>query len=214
MKLFVFDMDGTLLKGRTILYLAKNLGFYHEALEIIEGPTTRDRSSQLAMFLKGEKIDDILEIARGIPLMKGAIETVEAIRDAGHRTAIVTDSYDVVAEHFRERLEMDRAVGLELISQGGAATGEILMPATCPTREECGYPSICKGRVLRELAGEFGIPLQDTIAVGDNRVDICMMKAAGLGIAFDPKVAELEEAADIVIKEGDLQLILRNINIK
>jgi hypothetical protein len=41
-----------------------------------------------------------------------------------------------------------------------------------------------------------------------------MIRDAGLGIAFDPKVIELENAADVVICDKDLRKILRHIIIK
>jgi phosphoserine phosphatase len=40
-----------------------------------------------------------------------------------------------------------------------------------------------------------------------------MIKEAGVGIAFDPKVKELSEIADVVIKEKDLREVLPYINV-
>jgi hydroxymethylpyrimidine pyrophosphatase-like HAD family hydrolase len=103
---------------------------------------------------------------------------------------------------------------MELIVKEGVVTGEIEMPLNCPSKLECNNPSICKREIMKDLAEEFNIPLSQTIAIGDNWVDICMVEAAGMGIAFNPKVKELEEAADVVIGEPDLRFVLRNINIK
>jgi HAD superfamily phosphoserine phosphatase-like hydrolase len=150
---------------------------------------------------------------KGISLMKGACETISELKRRGCKTVIVTDSYDIVAEYFRNMLGMDRAFGIKLIVKDGVVTGKIEMPANCPTPDFCGDPSICKSEILRSLATEYAIPLSETVAVGDNLVDLCMIRDAGLGIAFDPKVPEIVEAADVVIREKDLRLVLRNIKV-
>ncbi|MFQ5887672.1 MAG: HAD family hydrolase [Candidatus Hydrothermarchaeales archaeon] len=210
MKLFVFDMDGTLLDGRTILFLGKEFGFYKEALEIIESNTLHYLKSQkLAQLLEGIHIDDFISVVKKIPLTEGAAETMVQLKSLGHKTAIVTDSYDVVAEYFKEKLGMDKAVGIKLIIEEGRITGRIEMPLNCPTKEECNYPSLCKNEVMQDISREFGVPISETVAVGDNLVDICMLQKAGLGIAFNPKVPELEDTADVVIKGKDLRKILK-----
>ncbi len=214
MKLVVFDMDGTLLEGRTILFLSRALGFEDEAREILAGRySKKERSRLLAGFLRGVSAAELMDVVRGISLTSGAEETIAELKKLGHKTAIITDSYDIVAEYFRNLLGVDRAFGIKLIVKDGIVTGEIEMPANCQNPDFCGDPSICKSEILRSLAAEYGIPLSETVAVGDNLVDLCMIRDAGLGIAFDPKAPEISEAADVVIREKDLRLVLRNIKV-
>ncbi|MFQ5800520.1 MAG: HAD hydrolase family protein, partial [Candidatus Hydrothermarchaeales archaeon] len=139
-------------------------------------------------------------------------ETVHRLISMGHRTAIITDSYDVAAEYFKEKLGMDKAVGNRLIIEGGRITGSLEMPRNCPTEEKCDYPSVCKKEIMKAMCSEFRIPLSETVAIGDNKIDICMLKEAGVGIAFNPKAKELEDAADVVIKGEDLREVLRYVN--
>ena len=54
-----------------------------------------------------------------------------------------------------------------------------------------------KAAALRRFAEEFGVPLAQTVAVGDGANDIDMLEAAGLGVAFNAKSA-LRAAADTV----------------
>jgi phosphoserine phosphatase len=214
MKLIVFDMDGTLLDGRTILYLAKEFGFYDEAIKLIESDRPKSEISRmLAHFLKGINIHDFMRVIHGIPLMNGALETVEAFKKQGYKTAIITDSYDIVAKYFKELLGIDREIGIKLTVEDEMITGKIEMPLNCPDEGSCDYPSMCKMEIMKGLGRDFGIPSSEIVAIGDNRVDLCMIKEAGVGIAFKPKVEELAESADVVIREKDLRQVLPYINV-
>ena len=53
-----------------------------------------------------------------------------------------------------------------------------------------------KGRVLRKMAELLGIPMENTVAVGDYNNDISMLRSAGIGYAVANAVDEVKEAAD------------------
>ena len=55
-----------------------------------------------------------------------------------------------------------------------------------------------KGHALRFLAAHYGIPLEQTIAIGDAWNDREMIEAAGLGVAMANGVPALREIADYV----------------
>lgn len=55
-----------------------------------------------------------------------------------------------------------------------------------------------KGTGLKFLADKFNIPIEKTVAVGDNLNDLSMIQAAGLGVAVGNAVEALKEAADFV----------------
>jgi len=55
-----------------------------------------------------------------------------------------------------------------------------------------------KGTGLKALANHFNIPLEHTIAVGDNLNDLGMLNIAGLSIAMENAEPEVKEAADVV----------------
>jgi hypothetical protein len=55
-----------------------------------------------------------------------------------------------------------------------------------------------KGHALRFLAAHYGIPMEETIAVGDAWNDREMIEAAGLGVAMANAVPGLKELADYV----------------
>ena len=55
-----------------------------------------------------------------------------------------------------------------------------------------------KGRAVEFLAKHFGVPIDKTIAVGDNLNDLSMIEAAGIGACVGNGVDELKRAADYV----------------
>ncbi len=56
-----------------------------------------------------------------------------------------------------------------------------------------------KGNALVALAKYLGVPMEKTVAVGDNLNDLSMIRAAGLGAAVGNAVDELKSAADALL---------------
>jgi phosphoserine phosphatase len=50
------------------------------------------------------------------------------------------------------------------------------------------------------------------LAVGDTKSDICMIRRAGVGIAFMPKDEEIKKASDKIVSEPDLLKVLNFVN--
>jgi len=57
---------------------------------------------------------------------------------------------------------------------------------------------VSKGNALKHLADYMNIPMEDTVAVGDNLNDLSMVKMAGLGVAMGNAHPQLQEMADHV----------------
>ena len=55
-----------------------------------------------------------------------------------------------------------------------------------------------KGEAVKFLAEKFGIPIEKTVAVGDNLNDLSMIKVAGVGVAVGNAADALKSAADFV----------------
>lgn len=208
-RLAVFDMDGTLLRGRVIFALAERFGF-QDALEHVLSKKQRPsrRTQHVARLLRGLTPDDLLETAEAIPLTLGVRETVQTLRGWQFVLGIISDSYAQVTEHFRNLLGMDFSVGNELLVANGRLTGEVRTPSgrrDCPW--DCGL-SVCKAFHLRHRAQELGVSPSATVAVGDTAADLCMLEQAALGIAFDPKDEQVQRHADVIVRRRDLRAIL------
>lgn len=55
-----------------------------------------------------------------------------------------------------------------------------------------------KGSGLRFLASHLGIPMEETLAIGDNYNDLPMLRAAGLGVCVANGLAAVKAEADVI----------------
>ena len=81
---------------------------------------------------------------------------------------------------------------------GGKLTGRLVGPIV----DRAG-----KAAALRRFAAEAGIPLSQTVAVGDGANDLDMIAAAGLGVAFNAKQV-VRDAADASVSVPYLDTVL------
>ena len=79
------------------------------------------------------------------------------------------------------------------------------MPISCVSRKAS--TGSFSQRWLDEGVAAKGLPLCDTLAVGDGANDIPIITAAGLGVAYHAKPA-VKEAAAARIDHGDLTALL------
>ncbi|MBO4584370.1 MAG: HAD family phosphatase [Clostridia bacterium] len=76
--------------------------------------------------------------------------------------------------------------------------GRVVGFRSSPNYIEIVHKDVSKGDALLQLAGYYGIPREQTVAFGDEKNDIPMIKAAGLGVAMANAVPELLAVADYV----------------
>lgn len=74
---------------------------------------------------------------------------------------------------------------------------------SCPEYLEYTLKGADKGNGVRFLADHLGIPISDTIACGDERNDISMLKAAGLGVCMINGNEEAKRAADYITRANN-----------
>jgi len=210
-KLAIFDMDGTLLRDKGIFVIAEKKGFKDKLINILRNDSIEfyKRSIEVAKLLKGQNKKEFLEIFRTVPFQHNTRDVINELRKRHIKTAIATDSYQFLADDLKLRLNIDYAFANNLITNDGIITGELEIHNKDLFEDFNGrIYSICKSNVLEQLCADLGITVDESIAVGDGRVDIGMIKKAGLGIAFNA-LDEVKSHADIVT--NDLEIILRYI---
>jgi len=72
-----------------------------------------------------------------------------------------------------------------------------------PNYLEVVHPEATKGHALLHLAAHYGIPREETIAIGDSWNDHEMIEAAGLGVAMANAVEPLKRVADYVTSSNN-----------
>jgi phosphoserine phosphatase len=191
-------MDDTLLNGRTIFAFAREKGFTNELLSIIQSKKQSfEKSIEIAKLLKGMKGSELLQIFRSIHIREHVENVIEEIKKKDIITGIATNSYQFVADDLKRRLDIDYAFANNLIMNKDIVTGEIILNNQKKLRCDGGIIySICKGYVLEQLCKRLNISIEEAIAVGDGRVDLGMIKKAGLGIAFNAP-DEVKSQADL-----------------
>ena len=88
--------------------------------------------------------------------------------------------------------------------QDGRLTGRLVGPVL----DRAG-----KADVLRRVAAAEGIPVEQTVAVGDGANDLDMLAAAGLGVAFNARPV-VRRAADTTVSVPYLDAILFLLGIR
>jgi phosphoserine phosphatase len=202
-RLVVMDMDSTLIRIEVIDELARAYGVYDEVAEItaraMQGNMPYEESLvERVALLAGMPLTTVMKIAGDPPVMEGAPELLRALRALGLKTAVISGGFSFAADALRARFGIDYAYSNTLEVRDGKLTGRVLEPIVGPQR---------KADLLDALAQREGIPLEQTVAVGDGANDLLMIEKAGLGIAFHAK-PKLRAAADTSLTKGGLDRIL------
>ncbi|RZZ85455.1 phosphoserine phosphatase SerB [Pseudoxanthomonas winnipegensis] len=207
--LIALDMDSTLITIECIDEIAAAVGLKAQVAAITEatmrGEIADFRESLLrrVALLKGVPEGALQEVYdTRLRLTPGAEQLLEACKDAGLKTLLVSGGFTFFAERLRARLGLDfvRSNRLEVVD--GVLTGRVLPQA---------WGDVCDGAVKRatllDVASLLGLDPARTIAVGDGSNDIPMMQAAGLSVAFHAK-PRVREVAEVSIDTGGLERLL------
>ena len=204
-KLVVFDLDNVIIDGEAIDEIGKLANVEEEIAEITEKAMQGEIDFETSIkdrvqLLEGTSIEDIEKLADELPLMSGAEETIKALKENDVDVAIISGSFDVVAEKVKDKLGVDAVYTNSFTVEEGKLTGEVTGPLVSGSKLD----------VLKDHVEEAGIALEDVVAVGDGANDISMIESAGCGIAFNAKDS-VKEIADIVVDEKDLTKVLDEI---
>ncbi len=202
-RLIVFDVDSTLVQGEVIEMLAAHAGAQGAVAAITEAAMrgeldfTESLERRVAT-LAGLPATVIDEVADQLELMPGARTTLRTLRRLGFRCGVVSGGFRGIIDPLAHELMLDFVAANELEIVDGKLTGRVVGPIV----DRAG-----KAKALREFAAQAGVPMEQTVAVGDGANDIDMLAAAGLGIAFNAKPA-LREVADASLSYPYLDTVL------
>ncbi len=202
-RLIVFDVDSTLIQGEVIEMLAAHAGAEAAVAEVTAAAMRGDIDFAESLHrrvatLEGLPAEVLDEVADQIELTPGARTTLRTLRRLGYHCGIVSGGFRQVIEPLAHELMMDFVAANELEIVDGKLTGRVVGNIV-------DRPG--KAKALRDFAQQAGVPMEQTVAVGDGANDIDMLSAAGLGVAFNAKPA-LREVADASLSHPYLDTVL------
>ena len=197
-ELVVFDLDNVIIDGEAIDEIGKLANVEDEIADITEKAMQGEIDFETSIkdrvkLLEGTPIEEIEKLADELPLMAGADETINALKEKDLDVIIISGSFDVVAEKVKDKLGVDEVYTNSFSVEDGKLTGEVTGPLVSGSKLD----------VLKDHVEKAGIALDNVVAVGDGANDISMIESAGCGIAFNAKDS-VKEIADIVVEEKDL----------
>jgi len=202
-RLIVFDVDSTLIQQEVIEMLAARAG----ALDAVAAITDAAMRGELDFAeslhqrvgtLAGLPAEVLDEVAEAVELTPGARTTIRTLRRLGYHVGVVSGGFRQVIEPLAHELMLDFVAANELEVVDGKLTGRVVGQIV----DRAG-----KAKALRDFAHQVGVPMAQTVAVGDGANDIDMLAAAGLGVAFNAKPA-LREVADASLSHPYLDTVL------
>ena len=207
--LVVLDVDSTLIENEVIELLAEQAGSLDEVaaitfkamngeLDFEESLRSRVRTLRGLPASVFETIHGLVTVTGGVP------EMVASVQAAGGAVGVVSGGFHEVVDPIAEALGLNywRANRLEVI--GGELTGGLTGPI---------IDAAAKASTLREWAQDFGVPLSQTIAVGDGANDLPMMAITGLAVGFDAK-APVRDEANVIMDARDLSQLLPLLGLR
>lgn len=203
-QVLVADMDSTMIEQECIDEIADACGIKAEVAAITERAMNGELDFAQALrtrvaLVKGVERRMLDEIRRErITLTPGGRALVQTMKAYGAVTALVSGGFTFFADYYAKRIGFDEAIANVLDFDGEQLAGTVSDPIVDRST---------KLARLQSLAAERGVPMAQTMAVGDGANDLDMIKAAGMGVALHAKPVVAAQAG-IRIDHGDLTALL------
>ncbi len=197
------DVDSTLIDEEVIDELGDAVGMGAKIADMTRlamegGMDFRQALRARVSLLRGLPTVMLDDVYHRLHFTTGALDLIATLHSHGWKVGVVSGGFHEIVDRLAHDAGVDHWLANGLEVRDGMLTGEIR--GDIVTRDT-------KLSALRTWARQDGIPMSQTVAVGDGANDIPMIQAACLGIAFCAKEA-VQEAAPQRITTRDLRLVL------
>jgi phosphoserine phosphatase len=203
-KIFLADMDATMIKDETLDNLVKIAGIKADIDKLsklaMDGKISlRDTLKFRVSYLKGKSTQFIKRVIKKIRFNEGSKILVKTLNKNGYHTSLVTGGFQPISTYVGKVLGFKKVVSNRFVIKNNKFTGEYI-PITGKQNSKLVYLNeICKDRKLDKL--------KHALAVGDGANDLGMLQNSGLGIGYHSHQI-IKKLVDNQIQFTDLKTIL------
>jgi phosphoserine phosphatase len=201
--LVVLDVDSTLIENEVIELLADEAGSGERVAEItfraMNGELDFEQSLRERVATLAGLPESVIETVRSrVTVTRGVPQLIAGVQAAGGKVAVVSGGFHEIIDPLARDLGLDHWRANRLAMADGKFTGDVVPPVV---------DAAAKAAALREWAADAGIPMSQTVAVGDGANDLPMMAICGLAVGFDAK-SPVRDLAHVLLDERDLSMLL------
>ena len=202
--LAIFDVEGVLYDAEYLPILAETVNKEKEIWEItnkgIKGLINwEDGLQKRVELLKGISYETCIEVADSLPIMPGAKQTCNALKQAGWKIMAVSGGFTIMTDRLKKELNLDYVFSNELIFNNGELDSVKINVDSD------------KAKSAQIKINEWGEKKDEITVVVDGANDIKLFDVCGLGIAFRAQDL-VKDLATVSLEEKDLSKIIPIIN--
>jgi phosphoserine phosphatase len=195
-RLVTFDIDGTLTLVHGWRALAERFGQtaqYERTMARVRAREAGEDETLTALvgIAEGHTVAEVEEVVAGTPKLSRIPEGVARLHERGVLAGLLTHNPAYVTDWYRRFGGFDDAGGM----RGSQATAPRIGPPVGVRADKLGS--------LAEMLVRWRIDPLAVVHVGDARPDAQVFERVGAGVALNAKFAEVERAADLVLRTTD-----------
>jgi len=180
-KIFLADMDATMIKDETLDNLVKIAGIKADIDKLsklaMDGKISlRDTLKFRVSYLKGKSTKLLKRVIKKIKFNEGSRVLVKTLNKNGYHTSLVTGGFQPISTYVGKVLGFKKVISNKFVMKNNKFTGDYI-PITGKQNSKLAYLNeICKEKKLDKI--------KHALAVGDGANDLGMLQNSGLGIGY------------------------------
>ena len=202
--LAIFDVEGVLYDAEYLPILAERVNKEKEIWEItkkgIQGKIDWEKGLiERVRLLRGLDYETCVQVANSLPIMTGAKEACNALKNAGWKLLAISGGFTVITDRLKDELGLDFVYSNELVFKDDKLDGVIV------------NVNADKAKTAKTKILEWGEKKEDITVIVDGANDVKLFEISGLGIAFRAQDL-VKDLATVTLDEKDLSKIVGLIN--